>query len=142
MLRAVRTAELDAASAGAGQSFTGPPGDRLSLLLSDQGHDSDSEGVGLWHISGDERDSSLLQAEQEMRVAAQAVELGNQKCRASEASMLERLSQLGPIVALAGFHFGVGLQELRIGSLARNESCGGGVLRFESQGGRAPLCGG
>src|ERR1700733_7441817 len=55
--------------------------------------------------------------------------------------MLERLSQFGPIVTLAGLHFGVGLQELRIGSLASNESCGGGFLRFESKAGRALLGG-
>lgn len=61
MLGTVRTAELDAVSGG--QSFTGPPGDRLSLLPRDQGRDSDSEGVGLRHIGGDERDPSLLQAE-------------------------------------------------------------------------------
>src|ERR1700722_9467983 len=76
-----------------------------------------------------------------MRIAAQAVELCNQKCRASETSMLERLSQFGPIVALAGLHFGVGLQELCVGALAGDERCGGGFLRFESKAGRALLGG-
>ena len=68
-----------------------------------------------------------------MRVPAQAVELGNQKCRASEASMLERLSQFGPIVALAGLHFGVGLKELCVGALAGDERIDGGLLRLKTE---------
>jgi hypothetical protein len=59
---------------------------------------------------------SLLQAEQEVRVAGQAV-VRNQECCAGQPSMFERFGQFRPIVALAGLDFGVGLQELRVRAL-------------------------
>jgi hypothetical protein len=46
--------------------------------LSDKSHYSHRELVRVGHVGGNERNASLLQAEQEMRVPGQTVELSNQ----------------------------------------------------------------
>jgi hypothetical protein len=47
-----------------------PRRDHLSLGLSDNRHDADDHFVGLGHVGGDEPDAGVLQAEQEVGVAA------------------------------------------------------------------------
>ena len=65
------------------------------------------------HVAGDEPDASLLQPEQEMGVATQPIDLGDQERRAGQPRMLHGAHQLRPIVrTLAELNFGEGGDEL------------------------------
>ena len=50
------------------------------------------------HIDRDELDSGLLKTEQEVRVAAQPVELGDNQLRVEDAAGVERLRQRRTVV--------------------------------------------
>ena len=50
-------------------------------LFGHHGHDPDREPVRLWHVGRDEVDARLLQAEEEVSVARQPVELGDEQFR-------------------------------------------------------------
>jgi hypothetical protein len=62
------------------------------------------QAVGLRKVHGDEIDLALHQAADEMHIASEAVELGNDEFRPVEPARGERCSELRPISALAGFN--------------------------------------
>jgi hypothetical protein len=77
--------------------------------------------------------SALLQAEQEVCVAAQPVELGDQKLRSGNLRVVHRSFKLGTVVLpLAALDFGVGLEQPSIGAAAGDKLSDGRLLRFKT----------
>jgi hypothetical protein len=85
------------------------------------------------HVGRGEPDPGLLQAQQEMSVAAQPVELRDEQNAVREAGVFERLRQLGPVDALAALDFCVARQELPARAPRRNEGLRRRLLRLEPE---------
>ena len=96
--RSLGLAQLRPSGLGGGERRLGPLADRLTLLLSDQSHDPDREPVRMRHVDRDELDPGLLQSEQEMRIAAQPVELGNNQFCVVDAAGVERARESRTVV--------------------------------------------
>ena len=77
------------------------------FVLGQDGHNPDCEPAGVGHVGGDELDVGLLETEQEMRVAAEPVELGDDQRRPIEPARGHRLFEFGPVRPLAAFDFGM-----------------------------------
>ena len=59
----------------------------------------------MWHVDRNELHASLLQAQQEVRIAAQSVELGDHELRVVGATGFERFVESRPIIgAFAALH--------------------------------------
>jgi hypothetical protein len=56
------------------------------------------------HVGGDELDACLLEAEQEVGVARQAIELGDQQHGAPRTALGERQAELRPVAAPSALH--------------------------------------
>ena len=96
----------------------GALGDHAALGLRHQRHDADHHLVGLRHVGGDELDAGLLQAEQEVRVAGEPVELGDDQRRAVDLAGVERLVQRRPVVVvLAALDLDVLLDQLPVAAV-------------------------
>jgi hypothetical protein len=67
-------------------------------LLSHQSHDPNREPVRVWHVDRNELHASFLQAQQEVRIAAQSVELGDDELRVVGAAGFERFVESRPII--------------------------------------------
>jgi hypothetical protein len=61
----------------------------------------DRQPVGLRQVGGHEINAGLLKAEEEIRIARQAIELGNDQLGTDQPAELERCSQLWAICMLA-----------------------------------------
>ena len=122
-------AELDAPALRGGQCVLGALGNSLRFMLGHHRHDSHRQPVGVRHVGGDEVDTRLLQAEQEMRVARQAIELGDNKPRPVQAAHRESFRQCWPIGALAALDLGELADDLPVAAIEilRNRS----LLRFQ-----------
>ena len=72
------------------------------------------------HVGGDELDAGLLEAEQEVGVARQAVELGDQQHGAAEAALGEGEGELRAVPPPAALHLleGGGDQTARASGVA------------------------
>src|ERR1700733_7182451 len=87
---AAETAELLTARLRGGERGLSPGRNHLSFGLRDNRHDTHDHFVRLRHVGGDEGDASLLQAEQEVRISGQAVELSDEKLRPMSAGQRKR----------------------------------------------------
>ena len=63
------------------------------------------ETIGVRHVSSDEINAGLLKAKQEMRVTAEAVDLGDDQLGTVQPARFERLRQHRAIIVLAAFDF-------------------------------------
>ena len=92
------------------------------------------------HVGGDELDAGLLEAEQEVRVARQAVELGDQQHGAAEAALGHSERELRAVAAPAALHLleGGGDGAARSGGVAGD----GRALGVEAEAGAALPVGG
>jgi len=70
-------------------------------------HNAHNHLVCLGHVRRQEAHASLLQAEQERRIAAQAVELGDDKGRVVQPATRQRLDQLRPLVVGSALNFNI-----------------------------------
>ncbi len=105
-------AKLHAARLGGMESGFRPYGNHLALRLSHDGHDPDDHLVRFGHVGGDKSHAGLLQAKQEMGVARQAVDFGDDQRRIAQPTERHRLRQLGAVVVLAAFDLDELLNEL------------------------------
>ena len=102
-----RIAQPGAALAGRLERSLGPLRDGLALMLGKGRQDVDGEPVGLGHVGGDELDAGLHQPGDEVNIAGQPIQLGDDQRCLLPAAQLDGLEQLGPVgVALAGFDLG------------------------------------
>ena len=84
------------------------------------------------HVDRNELHASLLQAEQEVRVAAQSVELGDHELGVEGAASVERFVERRPIiVTLAALDLDVLLAQRPVASV--QPGFDGGALRFETE---------
>jgi Resolvase, N terminal domain len=70
------------------------------LFFSDHSHDAHRHAIGVRHVGGDEIDTRLVQPQQEMRIAAQSVELCDHQRGALQAAGVQSLRQLRPRVVV------------------------------------------
>ena len=92
------------------------------------------------HVRGEELDAGLLQAEQEVGAACQAIELGDQQHGAAEPALGERQTELRPVAAPAALDLleGCSDQAAAAGGMAGD----GRSLGVEAEAGVALLVGG
>ena len=127
-----RVAEPDAARLGRLQRRLGALADHAALGLRHQRHDADHHLVRLRHVGGDELDAGLLQAEQEMRVAGEAVELGDDQRRAVDLAGVERaLQRRAIVIVLAALDLDVLLDQLPVAAV--EEGLDRGALRLQPE---------
>jgi diguanylate cyclase (GGDEF)-like protein len=90
--------ELHAPGLGSGQSGLRAGADHVALGLRDDRHDADDHFVRLRHVGGDEADTGLLQPEQEVGVAGEPIELGDNQRGAVHSAETESLGELRAVV--------------------------------------------
>ena len=84
--------KLRATRPSRGKRLFGALGDHASLLIRDHRHDPYREPVRSRHVSRDEINAGLLQPEQEVRVSAKLVDLGdNGFCQGSRQQVSPEL---------------------------------------------------
>jgi hypothetical protein len=84
------------------QSCPGASRYHAAFFIGHHGHNANGEPICSRHIRTNEIDASLFQPEQEMSVATQPVQLGDDQFRPENPTSLESLGQLRPICILAG----------------------------------------
>ena len=89
-----------------------PARNHAALFIGDHRHDADRQSIGCGHISGHEVDARLLEAKQEMRVAAEPIDLSDNELGAIKPAGLDSLGQDGTIGVLAAFDFDELLRQL------------------------------
>jgi hypothetical protein len=102
----VRIAELDAARLGDGEGIFDPGRNHQALVLGDGGEDLDRQPRRMRVVAGDKIDPTLHQAGDEMDVARQPVELGNDQGRLASSASRQRAGDPRPVVPLATFDLG------------------------------------
>jgi hypothetical protein len=75
-----------------------PVAEAKKLLLCDHGHDPHGEPVGVRHVRRNEIDAGLLETQQEMCIAAQSINLGDDELCAVESARLDRLGYIEEVV--------------------------------------------
>jgi hypothetical protein len=103
------TAELRSSSLRGGKRGLGSGADPLAFVLSNHGHDANSQAVGVRHVGGDKVNASVTEAKQEIRIPRQAIQLGDDELGAVQPASGERGLELRPI----GFLAGLDLDEFR-----------------------------
>ena len=93
-------------SAGGSERRLGAGGNLLALVLGNGGEQVDGELVGLGHVGCNEVHAAFHQAGNEMDVAGEPVELGDDELGFLAATCVERRGELGPVVALARLNLG------------------------------------
>jgi hypothetical protein len=68
--------ERATAGLGGGQGSLCARRDHPALFLGDHGHDAHGHPIGRGHVTGDEVDAGLLQSQEEVCIAGEAIELG------------------------------------------------------------------
>jgi hypothetical protein len=71
-------------------------------------NDADGETVGVSHVHGHELDAGLLQAEQEVRVAAEAIELRNDQLGVEGTAGFDGLGERRPRSTVGVFNQAIG----------------------------------
>ncbi len=102
----VRIAELHPADLRCHQSLLGAPGDRLALLLGDEGHDADRQVIGLRYVARYKADACVPKRQQEGLVPAQPIQLGDHQRRQGDPGELQSLPQFRPVVLAPAFNLG------------------------------------
>src|SRR6185437_7104685 len=100
-LHATITTKPHAAALCGLQRVLGPLADHAALFLGNHGHDAHGEAVGRRHVGRDEVDAGLVQAQQEMGIAREAIQLGDDQLGAVGPASLQRRLKLGSIRPLA-----------------------------------------
>ena len=80
----------------------------------DHRHDSDRKAVGVRHVRRNEIYPGLVQSEQEMGVAREAIQLGDDELGAMQPARCERRFELWPISPLAAFNLAPGKPTLLV----------------------------
>jgi hypothetical protein len=76
-------------------------GDRPCFVFGEGSHDMHGEPICLRHVGRNEIDAGLHQPGNEVHIARQAVELGDQQCSRALLRLLNGGEQLGPIAGAA-----------------------------------------
>ena len=105
--RTVGIAKPDASRPGGLQGGLGALGDHLALMLGDGRHDGQREAVGLGQIAGMELDAGLLQAKQEMGIAGEPVQLGDDQRGPRELGLFDGGGELRAVIPLAALHLDI-----------------------------------
>jgi len=90
-----------AAPFGGRQRVFGAPADHFPLFLGNYRHDVHGDPVRVRHIGRDEVHAGLLQPEQEVRVAGQSIQLGDNELGAEHPAGLDGLGQHWPVGVFA-----------------------------------------
>ena len=90
-------AELDAAPLRGGQCCLGSLGDAQRFVLGYHGHDAHRQPVRVRHVGRNKVDAGFFQAEQEVGVARQSIELCDDKPRPVQAAHGKSFRQFWPI---------------------------------------------
>jgi hypothetical protein len=101
--------QLDPPRLGRGERRLRPLGDCAPLFLRDHRHDADRQTVSVWHVRRSESYPRTLEPEEEVRIAGEAIELGDDQRRFSNPAFREGSRELRAIVPLAALD----LDELR-----------------------------
>jgi hypothetical protein len=129
-----RLAQPDASSLGGLQGGLGALADGLAFLFSDHGHDADRQLVGVGHVDRDELHLGLLQTEQEIGVARQPVELGDDQRGPVQLASLEGFGQRWTVlVVLAALNLDVLLDQLPTATVEIGSDRG--TLRLKAEAG-------
>ena len=108
--------------------------------MGDASHDADHHLVGFRHVGSDEFDTGLLQAKQEVRIAAQTIELGDRQRRAIGPASPNCLGKRRTVITLAAFNFGEAGLDLPIATI--EEVLDRLALGFEAEPAGTLPCGG
>ena len=127
-----RIAELHAPRASGRERRLGAGRDRFAFRFGHQRHDADSHSVGARHVDRDELDSRIPQAQQEHRIAAQAIKAADNQLGAVAPASIQRVFQFRPVaVALAALDLNDLLDQFPTATV--QPSLDGCTLRFEAE---------